>query len=201
MDHNHLCAFRDYITIKLHFNDPSFKFNQDKTFSKITLESLSKRKDARFFIRMVEKYPKRQDRIDILVSLFLLKPDAWIGEIFEDEFKDYHLDRLSRVKSLKRTFEVEMMNIKDYLKDKNLNLTQMLLTDGDIPDIIKKRRRIRGGISDETLSLLNYVFGFCNQKIENPLWQQKSLSLSKYKNFLNVQDEFLESVLNQLVEV
>lgn len=198
MDEKTLQTFKDYISLKLHFSDESFMFNQDSKMSKIDMTTLMKRKDIKFFVKLTENNRTRKERMELLISLFLKNQNAWIGEIFEDELKDFHSARLAKTKALKHTFEKDTKNILEYMTENKKTIKELLLTNNDVPDIIKNRSKIVGGISDETLALLDKAFKFCRQKTDNPLWRQRSFSIAKYKHFLEIDKDFYISVLEKL---
>lgn len=181
-----LNSFRDYVTLKLHFNSEGFNWT-DGAGKKIGVEALQKRKDRAFFDRLNQKHPDTEDRREYLISGFLYNPNLWIGEFLEKEVVNFHRKRLVRLKSIEHLFASEVESIHDYMLETKTSIRNLLkLTDGDRPAIIADRSKILGGVSDETLALIDKAFNFTKQDTNNPLWSQERLKLRKYKWFLSV---------------
>lgn len=193
-------CFRDYVTLKLHFNEPRFMWSQKKG-EKITEESLYKRSDFDFFDILTRKIKDREERQQFLISCFLRTPSIWIGDIIENFDLDFHKKRMIRVNSLEYTFKNEMENVYDYMMENHYSVKDMLLSRGDSPRIIMDQHNIAGGVSDETLALINKGFRFCDQETNDPLWKQRAFVLTKYQYFLEVKRECMTRHFTQLASI
>jgi len=193
-----LNCFRDYVTLKLHFNEESFTWHPD-IGRRISSESLMKRRDVVYFEKLNQKHPDTEDRQNYLISGFLHNKDLWIGEFLEKEVVNFHKARMIRIHSLEHVFSSECENIHDYMLETKKTIRDLLkLTDGDRPSIISDRSDIIGGVSDETLSLLDQAFDYTRQESENPVWCKTRMKLRKYKRFLEVTKTTMIHHLNQL---
>lgn len=193
-----LNCFRDYVTLKLHFNEESFTWRPE-IGRKIGPDALMKRSDCRYFERLTQKHPDTEDRQNYLISGFVLNKDLWIGEALEKEVVNFHKQRMIRVHSLEHVFSSECENISDFMLETKRSIRDLLkLTDGDRPAIIAERSDIIGGLSDETLAILDKAFDFTRQDSDNPVWAKTRLKLRKYKRFLDIPKESLIHHLNLL---
>jgi len=192
-----LNCFRDYVTIKLHFNSEAFIWHS-KAGEKISENALFSRKDQYYFEALTNKYTDDHERREFLVSAFMFNPNFWIGEWKHEDVVAFHKSRMRRANSLVFNFNSDVDNIKEYMDEKKVSIKTLLLNDGDRPAIIKQKSAIIGGVTDETISLLDRGFCFLKQPTENPFWKQESFKLHKYQHFLSVPKEVLVSNLNQL---
>lgn len=193
-----LNCFRDYVTLKLHFNEDGFTWHPD-IGRKISPDALMKRNDSIYFEKLNQKHPDTEDRQNYLISGFVLNKDLWIGEALEKDVVNFHKQRMIRIHSLNHVFASECENIRDFMLESKRSIRDLLkLTDGDRPAIIAERSDILGGVSDETLSILDQAFDFTRQESANPVWCKTRLKLRKYKRFLEVPKTTLIHHLNLL---
>lgn len=192
-----LNCFRDYVTIKLHFNSDAYTWREDAG-RKITENALLTRNDHHFFEALTYKYRDTEERRDFFVSAFLFNPNFWVGEWQQEDVVAHHRNRLKRTHSLVFNFNADVENVIEYMKENKVTLKNLLLNCGDRPTIIKNRSSIIGGVTDETLALLDRGFCFLKQPTENPFWQREAFKLHKYSAFLSIPKEVLLNNLNQL---
>jgi hypothetical protein len=192
-----LNCFRDYVTLKLHFNSEAYVWHE-AAGHKIKEEALFKRTDQYFFEAMTAKYPDQDEQRQFFVSAFLRDQNFWIGDWRQDDVVAYHKNRLRRANSLIFTFNSDVENITEFMDEKKVPLKKLLLNDGDRPLLIKHRSSIIGGVTDETISLLDRGFCFLKQPTENPFWKAESFKLHKYRYFLSIPKEVLVTNLNLL---
>lgn len=165
---------------------------------RIGMAQLDKRKDRYYFERFAFKVKHREERIEYLISCFLLNQNAWIGEIFDDACADYHSKRMRYVSSIDYHFRNECATLIEYMEENSLSVKDFFLTNDAIPRIITDRHRIIGGISDETLALIDKGLRFCEQKTDDPFWQRRSFVIAKYKYLLDISNDVLKVQLNQI---
>ena len=192
-----LQTFRDYVGLKLHFNDP-FIWNRNFK-SRIGEEQLLKRRDAYMFIKLSEEIPDREERIQRLISAFKKNPATWVGEVFEEDHKDFHKKRMAVVSSLQYSLRSDIDKLVTFMDEHSIDVRKLLVSKGNVPYIIKNEADIPGGIKDETLALIEKAFKFCSNDTIDPLWQRRAFMLTKYHYWLNVKDEFLDQQLSKLV--
>lgn len=165
---------------------------------RIGAAQLNKRKDRYYFERFAYKMKRRGDRIEYLVSCFLLNQQAWIGEMMDDGYADYHTKRMRYIGAGEYHFRNECAALIEFMEDNDLSIKDLLLTNKGVPRIIIDRYKIIGGISDETLALIDKGFRFCEQKTDDPFWQRRSFVLAKYKYLIDISKDVLKVQLNQI---
>lgn len=190
-------TFQDYVGIKLHFNDHLI-WTRD-TRLRLKQEQLLKRKDAFVFLKMNEQEPNREDRIQRLISLFKRDRSAWSGAIFEDESVVFHKKRMTVIRALKHVVRTDIDRLVLFMEENKIDVRKLLLSDGQKPYIISHEHDILGGITDETLALLNKAFKFCGQESIDPLWEERAFMINKYGYCLEVESEFLKQQCNKLI--
>lgn len=189
-------TFQDYVGIKLHFND-HLVWNRN-TRLRLKQEQLLKRKDAFVFLKMNEQEPNREDRIQRLISMFKRDKSAWSGAIFEEENTVFHKQRMTVVRALRHVLRTDIDRLVMFMEESKIDVRKLLLSDGQRPYIISHEYDIIGGITDETLALLNRGFKFCNQESIDPLWEERAFMLNKYGYCLEVDSAYLTQQFNKL---
>jgi hypothetical protein len=186
-------TYIDYVFLKQHFKKPQFIWNEGHRYSKAG--SVYNRKDQPFFQRFHDLYSTRKERIEHLISAFLLDPSVWIGKLPDESIILSHKDRMSRAGALEYTFEKDCSNIEWFLIENSLNLDKILLTTGTKhPIIVSELQEI--GISWETLCLLDHFHGFFDLWFPiDPIWKERRIRLNKYTYVLNLKDRNLKRML------
>lgn len=183
MKHTEFDVFKDYIGLKVHFNEWNFIWNPDKDYS-TSPEALRKRRDKSFFTRLVSVKPKRTEWVEYLISAFMKDRHNWIGDIFDEDTEEAHRNRMSHRRALEYNFKVDCGNIQD----SGYPLVELLKVGKSQPKIFETR--IDGGITEETLAILDSFFNFTRQKTNNPLWEESRLRINKYKYVIGLNAEY-----------
>lgn len=194
-----LRAFKDYVGLKLHFNS-DFIFRRDMQLSRINESALMKRKDAFMFYSLVERTEDRETRLQMLISGFRMNPKLWIGEIDDQELKVFHKNRMRVIGALKHSFRTDVDRIVRFMEEENITAKKLFRSNGQMPLIIDSLDRIDGGVTDETLSLLDKGFKFTSQNDDDPFWTDRKLSISKYHHWIEVDGDFLKQQLSRVLE-
>lgn len=199
MDGNGFCAFKEYVGLKVHFNEWKFNWDSNRRY-RLSESAFANRNDKHFFIRLSKAFPKRDDRIEFLISCFLHDKKMWVGDMFDEDLRDKHRARMVKRTALVYTLRNDAENIVDFMTDNGLTLKKLLLTDGQRPLILRHRDQIFGGVSEETLALFDKFFKFTQQVTLNPLWEEERLHYHKYNYLLKIEKiEQIKSILSKLV--
>lgn len=200
LDERNVKAFRDYVRLKLHFNDWKFDCRQDRI--RANLYTLLKRDDSPYFYSLFKEYPDRRERHAFLTSCFLYDKHTWVGDMFREELKEIHRVRMRRFNSTLYTLKNDAENLSDYMRAKGLTLKEMLLTKGLKPLIIAKRRVIEGGITLETLAVLDKLFNFTRFGTEDLHWEETRLQIHKYGMLIKIDNaERIKKIINKLLAI
>lgn len=182
--HTEFQVFKDYVGIKLHFNEWKFVWNPDKEYA-ITPDAMRKRSDKVFFTRLVTVKPSRHEWVEYMTSAFMKDRHTWIGDMFDEEIEDQHRSRMSHRRALEYNFRVDMDNVKSHLESNVMTLPELLKVGNSQPRIFETR--IEGGITEESLAILDRFFGFTRQSTSNMLWEETRLRIHKYACLINAQ--------------
>lgn len=194
-------AWVDYVGLKRHFQEETFIWKPGWSSKTLTVEALRARNDLAKFAEFVRKVKPREERIQYLISTFLNNNHAWIGDVVSDDAKERHRARKKRIGSLHLAFPRECQAIADYANKEKKSLA-WLLTKQCPPPIIKASRNIVGGVSDETLAILDRVFKFAGVvDCPDPLWQNRSLVLRKYSALLVVEKSVIKQGMENLAAI
>ena len=80
-------------------------------------------------------------------------------------------------------FTLEMEALCEHVEENEIRLSE-LLNPRKKPAIMLVSRNIVGGISIETLAILEHFFGYCREaKTADPLWNEQAFKISRYKYF------------------
>lgn len=181
--HTEFDVFKDYVGLKVHFNYWHFTWNPDHAYN-ISLDAFRKRKDKASFSRMVAIKPKRVEWVEYLISAFMKDRHTWIGNTFDEDIEDAHRTRMRHRRALEYNFKVDCENIRDHLDTNVMNLPQLLKIGNSQPRIFETR--VEGGVTEETLAIMDRFFNFTRQSTNNMLWEETRLKLRKYRDLLNV---------------
>lgn len=191
-----LSRFQDYVGLKLHFNSDLIYKGEFR--GNLKQEQLMARKDAYLFFQMAEETTRESGK-QVLISLFRQNPKAWIGDYLDEDAIEFHKKRMKVISSIKHSFSTDIERLKMFMVDKGIDLKTLLKSDGQSPYIITNYSDIIGGVTDETLALLDRAFKFTKQESIDPLWDQKKFSLSKYGSLIEIDRDFFLKQLDNLI--
>lgn len=186
-------TFIDYIFLKQHFQKETFIWIRNANYRNIPLSTFEKRNDKIFFSQLEKKFSTDYERQDYLISVLLRNQNEWIGNFQTEDYKQFHLERMSRILALEFHFKQSMFLIYEYLNDENLDNffyptknTKNNLTETKTPVIIQIYSELR--LSLETLSLIDYFSNFTGDwKPTNPLYKKRKHLIEKYKYLLPIE--------------
>lgn len=156
------------------------------------------RKDAFVFFDLADRF-SREENIQIWISLFKQNQKGQCGNVLEEEYKEYHKDRLRIINSIKYSFRTDIERLKMFMLDNKIDVKTLLKSDGQSPYIITNESDIIGGVTDETLALLDRAFKFTEQETIDPLWDQRKFSLRKYGYLVEIDKAFYHEQLGILI--
>jgi len=130
-----------YLALKRHFTS-SYDFFKYNGKVKANATSFENRKDKFFFYKL----SKRKDNRDYILANLLVKPNAWAGDLVDDNAEAIYNDWLKRKQALTYRFKSDIMELNE---DFNSNF---IVEDGQHPRVLKLYSMNR--ISLETLVIL-----------------------------------------------
>lgn len=166
-------TFIIFQSVKLHFNIKKFDFTRSRV--KIKPESFCARKDVRQFQRLSDLIRKEEILTDFSISCFLKNNRTWIGDVFDDDYLEFHEKRVNRVRSLPHTFEGDVEKIFLYCEENGVSDLKSLLTSSERLPII-----CHVGVGEETKALMDVFFAYTTKVCRDPTWNEVVLMSHKY---------------------
>lgn len=183
LKHSEFDVFKDYVALKVHFNQWKFTFHPEKSYN-IQPDAYRCRKDKHFFTRMVAIKPRRDEWIEFFISSFIKNRRKYVGDMFDEETEDDHRNRMSHRRALEYNFKVDCENIQEHLLAHSMTLPQLLKIGRSQPVLFETR--IEGGITEESIAIMDKFFNFTRFQTNNMLWEETRLKINKYSKLLDV---------------
>ena len=174
--------------MKLHFTRPSYDFFECKGQGKAKEETYQQRNDFWFFETIAKKLSSNEVQ-DFLLASFIRSPDpskVWIGDI-KRLGKDRWLAHQKQRQSMSYLIEQDLGTVVHHMEAKGNTFNDLFATLGSHPPLLKLF--IQGLISLETLVVMDICLGFSgmwDDRLSDPLWEQVSMKVKKYKPFLSI---------------
>ena len=189
-------VYRTYLAFKQHFSNPDFDFFKYDGKVKAKESTYHDRSDFYFFETLARKLTDREVLEYMLASFVISETPqkVWIGDIRRSG-KEHWLSWQRTHSSLQYIFSQEMKAVRETGTPFN---DLFNISEGH-PPILKLH--IKGVISLETLLVLDVVLGFLplwDKKLRDPLWEQISFKIRKYKPFLSIKTSNFRDILRDL---
>lgn len=182
-------AFKEYIALKSHFTTKSYDYNKfSGKIKSATVSAYEQRKDKVFFMKLA----KHKDVKGFLISNFIEDDKFWVGNLAYNEYaQSVYLNWLKRIQSLSYLFSSELSKLHEQFDD------NFIINDNEHPYVIKLF--LRKEISLETLVILVDLvrcLSYWNKGMAyDPVWQDISMKVKKYKSFLSYDKEKYKNVI------
>ena len=155
-------AFKDYICLKNHFNVWEYNWN--------------------YFNGIAYKLKDRDAWVEHYTTSFLANPKCWVGSMFDNELVEAHTIRMKRRRALLYNFRVDIEGINAHLENNGGRFIDLLKIGRTQPGIFETR--IEGGVTEESLAILDSIFDYTKYGSMNPLWNETRLKINKYRKLL-----------------
>jgi len=190
-------VYRTYLAMKLHFSNDKFDFFQydGKVNAKET--TYQDRNDFYFFETVARKYDETEIKEYMLAS-FVEAEDptkVWIGDI-KRAGRDCWLVWAKRQQSLAYIVEQDFDSVVKYMEEAQCSFNNLFETMGGHPPLLRLFYKQRLNI--ETLIVLDLILGYgtiWNDRLKDPLWEQLSFKIKKYKPFLSIPSKKYKAML------
>ena len=192
-------VYRMYLAMKLHFTNTNFDYFVSGGKTNAKEQTYQQRNDFYFFETVARKY-KKEEVQNLLLASFILSKDptkVWIGDIRESG-KDRWLALIKLQQSLGYIVEQDTDSVVEHMDDQGYTFNNLFETMGGHPPLLKlyiKRR-----INLETLIIYDMILGFMKEwdkKLIDPLWENISFKVKKYKPFLSINTTKYRELLKQ----
>jgi hypothetical protein len=192
MDKDHKMSafecYKEYVALKNHFTQKNYDYIKYNGKTSVRVDSFNTRKDKIFF----EKLSKHKDPKGFILANLIEDQKVWIKDLAYNEIaQTRYNDWIKRTESLTYMFKSDLSKLRENF-DENF-----LVEEYDHPYLLKLY--LRKEISIETLVILVEVtscFKHWNKKLEeDPVWDQVSFKIKKYKSFLNFDTAKIKSII------
>lgn len=193
-------VYRTYLAFKQHFSNPSFDFFKydGKVNAKET--TYQQRNDFYFFETIARKYTDQEIK-EFMLATFVASetPEkVWVGDI-KRSGRDNWLVWTKLHQSLAYVVKQDLNRVAEHLASTSDTFNSLFETMGGHPPLLKLY--IRRVISLETLVVLDICLNFMVQwdkVLRDPLWEQLSFKIKKYKPFLSIPSSKYRTILKEI---
>ena len=181
-------VYQTYLAFKQHFSNPNFDFFQYDGKVKAKEATYQQRSDFWFFETLAKKLTDQEIKEYMLASFVSAEnpQKVWIGDI-KRSGRDSWLVWQKQQAGLSYTFEQDCQRLVMYMEERKQPPSSLFETvEGHPPSL---RLHIKRELSLETLIVLDMVLGFIkdwDNNLKDPLWEQISFKIKKYKPFLSI---------------
>ena len=179
---------RTYLAFKQHFSNPKFDFFQYDGKVKIKEETYQQRSDFWFFETLARKLTDQEIKEYMLASFVSSEnpTKVWIGDIKRNGHDNWLVWQKLQ-SGLTYTFQQDCQRLVDLMEEKQYSFNDLFKTMGGHPPSL--RLQCKQQICLESLIILDMILGFMkdwDQKLKDPLWEQLSFKIRKYRPFLSI---------------
>ena len=190
-------VYRTYLAFKQHFSNPNFDFFQYDGKVKAKEETYQQRSDFWFFETIARKLTDQEVKEYMLASFISAEDPSkvWIGDI-KRSGKDRWLVWQKLQSSLTYTVQQDLINLHHFLESRDYTFNNLFETSEGHPPLLKQY--FKKTITLETLVILDIILGFgvhWDSQLRDPLWEQLSFKIKKYKPFLSINTNHYKELL------
>jgi hypothetical protein len=180
--------YRTYLAFKQHFSNPKFDFFQYDGKVKAKEETYQQRSDFWFFETLARKLTDQEVKEYMLASFVSAEnpTKVWIGDIRRNG-KDHWLVWQKLQSGLTYTFEQDCLRLAELMEKNKYSFNNLFETVDGHPPLL--RLFIKRQVCLESIVVLDMILGFMKDwdtNLRDPLWEQLSFKIKKYKPFLSI---------------
>ena len=192
-------VYKTYLAMKLHFSLDKYDFFQCEGKGRAKESTYHDRKDFYFFETLARKYTKQEIQEFMLASFVASENPAkvWIGDI-QRSGKSNWMVWAKLQQSLAYTVEQDFDRLVEHMATTQTSFNDLFKTMGGHPSLL--RLHIKRQIHLETIIILDMVLGFVriwDKELKDPLWEQLSFKIKKYKPFLSIPTTKYRSLMKE----
>ena len=192
-------VYRMYLAMKLHFTNPNFDYFTAGGKTNAKEKTYQQRNDFWFYETLARKY-KKEEIQELLLASFVISEDSskvWIGDIRQSG-KDRWVVWKKSQQSLAYTIEQDLESMASSMGSEGHTFNNLFETMGGHPPLLKFF--IQRQLNLDTLVVMDIVLGFVDRwdkELKDPLWEQLSLKIKKYKPFLSINKNKYQQILKE----
>ena len=178
-----------YLAMKKHFTSDGYDYHRYNGKIRASYDKFRTRNDAYFF----EKLSRREDPEKLMLANMIVKPNAWIREIIEQEGEDRYIEWQRRIDSLSRIFKSDINLLDDNFQ---ANFTSV---NGQHPLLMTMYMQRK--ISLETITILakiTNIFPYWEKEIVDKIVAGDIIRLiRKYRPFLEIDEKKFKNIVKK----
>lgn len=189
-------AFRYYMSIKLHFDSPTYDAIKYNFKTNTNMDAFLKRRDKYYFAKIGKKFSSKEDLIGFYVSHFISsdfsKKSVWIGNMVNNiDSNTNYSDWKKRNQSITYIFQKDIIKLLQEFD----SFDDLFSINGNYPVIINKY--LQEEISIETVSILNRFTNFLDRVEikETLLYPQIKMRIKKYESFIKFDSNKIKAII------
>ena len=176
-----------YLAMKKHFTTDGYDYHKYHGKIRASFDKFRTRNDAYFF----EKLSRKDNPEQLMLATMVVKPNAWIREIIEQEGEDRYTEWQRKIDSLSRTFKSDLSSLDDNFQ---ANFTAV---NGQHPLIMTMYMQRK--VSLETITILSHIaniFPYWDKEVVDKIVAYDIIRLmKKYKPFLQIDEKKLKDIV------
>ena len=178
-----------YLAMKKHFTSDGYDYHRYNGKIRASYDKFRTRNDAYFF----EKLSRKENPEKLILSNMIVKPNAWIREIVEQEGEERYIEWQRKIDSLSRVFKSDLNLLDDNFQ---ANFTAV---NGQHPYIMSMYMQKK--ISLETITILakiTNIFPYWEKEIVDKIIASDIIRLiRKYRPFLEIDEKKFKNIVKE----
>ena len=178
-----------YLALKQHFTTDGYDYHKYRGKIKASFDTFRTRNDVFFFHKLANK----DDPENLLLANMIVKPNAFIREIVEQDGEDRYFEWKKKTDSLGRVFKEDLNKLED---DYQQNFVS---NNGQHPHVMGLY--VQRKITLESFTILTYlsnIFPYWDKEIVDKIVARDIIRLSKkYRPFLNIDEKKFKSIIRE----
>lgn len=178
-----------YLAMKKHFTDAGYDYHKYNGKIRASFDKFRTRNDAYFFAKLAD----RDNPEKLMLANMIVKPNAWIREILEQQGEDRYIEWQRKMDSLSRVFKQDLNQLDDNFQ---ANFTAV---NGQHPLIITLY--LQQKIQLETLVILatiSNIFPYWDKEIVDKIVAGDIIkTIRKYKPFLEIDEKKFKNIVRE----
>ena len=195
-------AYKKYVALKLHFQSKSYDYFKFAGGVKVSREKFETRNDKYFFDRICKIYDESQFEC-LLVSNFIHKKDAWVGDVLSEEGRTIYTDWRKKQQSLEYSFKQDLLTIKELIDSKQIESFDSLFKPRKSetwPKIIELA--LQKTITIETFVIMNKILNFMPRMsasiCDELVWPEFRDLCIKYAPFIKIDAPKFKKIMKEV---
>jgi hypothetical protein len=175
--------------MKKHFTDAKYDYHKYNGKIRASFDKFRTRNDAYFFAKLAD----RDNPEKLMLANMIVKPNAWIREILEQQGEERYIEWQRKMDSLSRVFKQDLNQLDDNFQ---ANFTAV---NGQHPLIITLY--LQQKIQLETLVILatiSNIFPYWDKEIVDKIVAGDIIkTIRKYKPFLEIDEKKFKNIVRE----